>query len=32
VDGVRSTETFMYLSLRKMTYSWGTGANGDRPG
>jgi Lrp/AsnC family transcriptional regulator for asnA, asnC and gidA len=29
VDGVRSTETFMYLSLRKMTYSWGTGANGD---
>jgi Lrp/AsnC family transcriptional regulator, regulator for asnA, asnC and gidA len=30
VDGVRSTETFMYLSLRKMTYSWGTGANGDR--
>ena len=32
VDGVRSTETFMYLSLRKMTYSWGTGANGDKPG
>jgi Lrp/AsnC family transcriptional regulator for asnA, asnC and gidA len=31
VDGVRSTETFMYLSLRKMTYSWGTGANGDKP-
>jgi Lrp/AsnC family transcriptional regulator for asnA, asnC and gidA len=31
VDGVRSTETFMYLSLRKMTYSWGTGANGDGP-
>ena len=29
VDGVRSTETFMYLSLRKMTYSWGTGQNGD---
>jgi Lrp/AsnC family transcriptional regulator, regulator for asnA, asnC and gidA len=31
VDGVRSTETFMYLSLRKMTYSWGAGANGDKP-
>jgi Lrp/AsnC family transcriptional regulator, regulator for asnA, asnC and gidA len=30
VDGVRSTETFMYLSLRKMTYSWGAGANGDK--
>jgi Lrp/AsnC family transcriptional regulator, regulator for asnA, asnC and gidA len=29
VEGVRSTETFMYLSLRKMTYSWGTGENGD---
>jgi Lrp/AsnC family transcriptional regulator, regulator for asnA, asnC and gidA len=25
VDGVRSTETFMYLSLHKMTYGWGTG-------
>ena len=23
VDGVVSTETFMYLSLRKQTYSWG---------
>lgn len=24
IDGVRSTETFMYLKLRKQTYSWGT--------
>ncbi|MFY0408873.1 Lrp/AsnC family transcriptional regulator [Solicola sp. PLA-1-18] len=23
VDGVRSTETFIYLDLRKQTYSWG---------
>ena len=23
VDGVQSTETFMYLGLRKQTYSWG---------
>lgn len=23
VDGVRSTETFMYLKLAKQTYSWG---------
>ncbi|TYL49931.1 Lrp/AsnC family transcriptional regulator [Nocardioides sp. BGMRC 2183] len=23
VDGVTSTETFMYLGLRKQTYSWG---------
>jgi Lrp/AsnC family transcriptional regulator for asnA, asnC and gidA len=23
-DGVRSTETFTYLSLQKQTYSWGT--------
>ncbi|MFT4082480.1 MAG: Lrp/AsnC family transcriptional regulator [Nocardioides sp.] len=23
IDGVRETETFMYLSLRKQTYSWG---------
>lgn len=23
VDGVASTETFMYLGLRKQTYSWG---------
>ena len=23
VPGVRSTETFMYLKLRKQTYSWG---------
>ncbi|MGN6380889.1 MAG: Lrp/AsnC family transcriptional regulator, partial [Gaiellales bacterium] len=28
VDGVRSTETFMYLSLRKMTYGWGTAKDG----
>ena len=24
IDGVRSTETFMYLKLRKQIYSWGT--------
>jgi Lrp/AsnC family transcriptional regulator, regulator for asnA, asnC and gidA len=24
VDGVASTETFVYLKLRKQTYSWGT--------
>jgi len=24
VPGVRSTETFVYLKLRKQTYSWGT--------
>lgn len=24
VDGVASTEAFMYLKLRKQTYSWGT--------
>jgi Lrp/AsnC family transcriptional regulator for asnA, asnC and gidA len=24
VDGVMSTETFVYLKLRKQTYSWGT--------
>ncbi|WP_238383369.1 MULTISPECIES: Lrp/AsnC family transcriptional regulator [unclassified Nocardioides] len=23
IDGVATTETFMYLSLRKQTYSWG---------
>ncbi len=23
IEGVRSTETFMYLELRKQTYSWG---------
>ena len=23
IDGVQATETFMYLSLRKQTYSWG---------
>ena len=23
IDGVVSTETFMYLELRKQTYSWG---------
>lgn len=23
IDGVTATETFMYLSLRKQTYSWG---------
>jgi Lrp/AsnC family transcriptional regulator for asnA, asnC and gidA len=23
IDGVRETETFMYLRLRKQTYSWG---------
>jgi Lrp/AsnC family transcriptional regulator, regulator for asnA, asnC and gidA len=29
VEGVKSTETFMYLALHKMTYGWGTRA-GDR--
>ena len=24
VDGVESTETFVYLGLRKQTYAWGT--------
>jgi Lrp/AsnC family transcriptional regulator for asnA, asnC and gidA len=24
VDGVRSTETFVYLDLSKQTYTWGT--------
>jgi len=24
VPGVTSTETFVYLKLRKQTYSWGT--------
>ena len=24
VDGVKSTETFMYLDMVKMTYAWGT--------
>jgi len=24
IPGVRSTETFMYLSLRKQEYNWGT--------
>jgi Lrp/AsnC family transcriptional regulator, regulator for asnA, asnC and gidA len=24
VDGVESTETFLYLGLRKQTYAWGT--------
>ena len=23
IEGVTSTETFMYLQLRKQTYSWG---------
>jgi Lrp/AsnC family transcriptional regulator for asnA, asnC and gidA len=23
IDGVRSTETFVYLKLRKQTYAWG---------
>jgi len=23
IPGVRSTETFVYLSLRKQTYTWG---------
>ena len=23
IDGVARTETFMYLKLRKQTYSWG---------
>ena len=33
-DGVESTETFMYLGLRKQTYAWGTRpprAPADRP-
>jgi Lrp/AsnC family transcriptional regulator, regulator for asnA, asnC and gidA len=25
VEGVKSTETFMYLALHKMSYAWGTG-------
>ena len=24
MDGVTSTETFLYLGLRKQTYAWGT--------
>jgi Lrp/AsnC family transcriptional regulator for asnA, asnC and gidA len=24
IPGVRSTETFVYLRLRKQTYTWGT--------
>jgi Lrp/AsnC family transcriptional regulator for asnA, asnC and gidA len=24
IDGVRSTETFVYLELAKQTYTWGT--------
>jgi len=24
IEGVKSTETFMYLRLRKQTYAWGT--------
>jgi Lrp/AsnC family transcriptional regulator for asnA, asnC and gidA len=24
LPGVRSTETFVYLKLRKQTYTWGT--------
>jgi Lrp/AsnC family transcriptional regulator for asnA, asnC and gidA len=24
IDGIDSTETFMYLGLRKQTYAWGT--------
>ena len=24
IEGVESTETFMYLGLRKQTYAWGT--------
>ena len=24
IPGVRSTETFMYLKLKKQTYTWGT--------
>jgi Lrp/AsnC family transcriptional regulator for asnA, asnC and gidA len=24
IDGVKSTETFMYLDMVKMTYAWGT--------
>jgi Lrp/AsnC family transcriptional regulator, regulator for asnA, asnC and gidA len=30
VDGVESTETFVYLGLRKQTYAWGTRRT-DRP-
>ena len=26
IDGVKSTETFMYLDMVKMTYAWGTRA------
>jgi Lrp/AsnC family transcriptional regulator for asnA, asnC and gidA len=29
VEGVESTETFMYLGLRKQTYAWGTRRAGD---
>ena len=28
VEGVESTETFMYLGLRKQTYAWGTRRTG----
>jgi Lrp/AsnC family transcriptional regulator, regulator for asnA, asnC and gidA len=28
VEGVESTETFMYLGLRKQTYAWGTRRGG----
>jgi Lrp/AsnC family transcriptional regulator for asnA, asnC and gidA len=24
IDGIDSTETFVYLGLRKQTYAWGT--------
>ncbi|MEJ7584638.1 MAG: Lrp/AsnC ligand binding domain-containing protein, partial [Acidimicrobiales bacterium] len=24
IDGIRSTETFIYLKLTKQTYTWGT--------
>jgi Lrp/AsnC family transcriptional regulator for asnA, asnC and gidA len=27
-DGVESTETFVYMGLRKQTYAWGTGRSG----
>jgi Lrp/AsnC family transcriptional regulator, regulator for asnA, asnC and gidA len=30
VEGVKSTETFMYLALHKMTYGWGTRETGAR--
>lgn len=30
VEGVESTDTFVYLKLRKQTYAWGTRADGDR--